>query len=578
MSINRSQELQSGDSSVFNDYRVSEGSSNSTSQDAYARRQEEGFNDLDNYNTYSWNKPYTIPLKSVKNRMSTVVQDITELLSTYEQNLKNVYLNPYLDPGLEDSHFHIWDELSSNNKSLVEEYFPASTQSTQGEITTAVEEVDETDAGDDTVIDVSFGLYAPPTDPDNNTTSLVYPQYVSFSQYLYAEKHGCRGCRKFVKDYDRLISHSVFVHLFDFRYFLKLLLHEANNIKNSLTYDFGDTYEDESQQQAASFYFSWAEMAAHYTKVIAEQLSEGQDYLSTSEVDYISKKQAAQFQAFFSIRVASYTEGIDNVLFSLKKELMDNSEIFYERYVSPSLKFKLNVSAPLELDIQTTNLSNEAPVLASEIITAVNALKGNFGSILSDMVQRRSNLRSKFDRLVSLNLQRKKYISYIDQLSAKASTRPRILIEVKEDKTSSIFDRVVIDENKNQNLKSSHGLLDDLDENNHPQYLLRGGGNIFGNIEVQDRVTIDGVDISAHAHTGEDGSMRIKSTDIDYETPREDTELFGASNVGEMQVTVDSFVPDIRTGGMPVVDVVLNIEIPDEIDGRYEYEIVYVEI
>jgi hypothetical protein len=43
-------------------------------------------------------------------------------------------------------------------------------------------------------------------------------------------------------------------------------------------------------------------------------------------------------------------------------------------------------------------------------------------------------------------------------------------------------------------------------------------------------------------------------------------------------VTVNSFVPDIRTGGMPVVDVVLNIEIPDEIDGIYEYEIVYVEI
>jgi hypothetical protein len=295
-------------------------------------------------------------------------------------------------------------------------------------------------------------------------------------------------------------------------------------------------------------------------------------------VDYISKKQAAQFQAFFSILVASYTEGVDNVLFSLKKELMDNSEIFYERYVSPSLKFKLNVSAPLELDIQTTNLRTEAPVLAGEIITAVNALKGNFGSILSDMVQRRSNLRSKFDRLVSLNLQRKKYISYIDQLSTKASTRPRILIEVKEDSTSAIFDRVVIDENKNQSLKSSHGLLDDLNENSHPQYLLRGGGSIFGNIEVQDRVTIDGVDISAHAHTGEDGSIRIKSTDIDYETPRENTELFGASNFGEIEVTVDSFVPDIRTGGMPVVDVVLNIEIPDEIDGRYEYEIVYVEI
>jgi hypothetical protein len=295
-------------------------------------------------------------------------------------------------------------------------------------------------------------------------------------------------------------------------------------------------------------------------------------------VDYISKKQAAQFQAFFSIRVASYTEAIDNVLFSLKKELMDNSEIFYERYVSPSLKFKLNVSGPLEIDIQTTTLKTEAPVLAQEIITAVNALKGNFGSILSDMIQRRSNLRSKFDRLTSLNLQRKKYISYIDQLSAKASTRPRILIEIKEDKTSSIFDRVIIDENRNQTLKSSHGLLDDLNEDSHPQYLLRSGGSIFGNIEIADGITIDGVDISAHAHTGEDGSIRIKSTDIDYDTPREEVDLFSTSTVGEMQVTVSSFIPDIRTGGVPVVDVVLNIQIPDEIDGRYEYEIVYIEI
>ena len=571
MSINRSQELQSGDSSVFNDYKVTEGSSNSTSQDAYARRQDQGFNDLENYNSYSWTKPYSIPLQSVKNRMGIVVQDITQLLSTYEQNLKNVYLNPYLDPGLEDSHFHIWDELNTNNKALIEEYFPPSVVTDVGEEGVAY-------VGGSQYFDETTGQYIEAPDLENYLSNVIYPEYVSFSQYLYAEKHGCRGCRKFIKDYDRLISHSVFVHLFDFRYFLKLLLHEANYINNSLTYDFGDIYEDESQQQAASFYFSWAEMAAHYTKVIADQLTQGQDYLSSSEVDYVSKKQAAQFQAFFSIRVASYTEGIDNVLFSLKKELMDNSEIFYERYVTPSLKFKSHVSAPLELDIQTTNLKSEAPVLAEEIITAVNAFKGNFGSILSDMVQRRSNLRSKFDRLVSLNLQRKKYISYIDQLSAKASTRPRILIEVKEDNTSSIFDRVIIDENRNQTLKSSHGLLDDLSEDSHPQYLMRSGGNISGNIDVTDKITIDGVDLSAHAHTGEDGSMRIRSTDIDYSSPREETDLFGESTVGEMQVTVSSFVPDIRTGGVPVVDVVLNIEIPDEIDGIYEYEIVYIEI
>jgi hypothetical protein len=578
MSINRSQELQSGDSSVFNDYRVSEGSSNSTSQDAYARRQEEGFNDLDNYNTYSWNKPYTIPLKSVKNRMSTVVQDITELLSTYEQNLKNVYLNPYLDPGLEDSHFHIWDELSSNNKSLVEEYFPASTQSTQGEMTTAVEEVDETDAGDDTVIDVSFGLYTPPTDPDNNTTSLVYPQYVSFSQYLYAEKHGCRGCRKFVKDYDRLISHSVFVHLFDFRYFLKLLLHEANNIKNSLTYDFGDTYEDESQQQAASFYFSWAEMAAHYTKVIAEQLSQGQDYLSSSEVDYISKKQAAQFQAFFAIRLNAVDAEINDQIASLKRDLVDNCEIFYNRFISPSLRISKDISNPLEFDFLTTRFSKDNPMLSGELVVATNLIKGNFASIHADCMQRFEMMSARVDSMMSLIHEKRKYANYISQLGNKSVQKRQVLKTVENDIYSALFRNIYTNTNRNNTFLSSHSRLDGLLDNDHPQYLLKDKGNITGDIFVEEGITIDGVDLSEHAHTGSDGSHRIKSTDIDYDNIRIQNTTDAIYAIKPLSVTVDGFVSDIIPGGIPVFDTIISIEVDDITLNTHEYEILYTEV
>jgi hypothetical protein len=120
-------------------------------------------------------------------------------------------------------------------------------------------------------------------------------------------------------------------------------------------------------------------------------------------------------------------------------------------------------------------------------------------------------------------------------------------------------------------------MLDGLDEDHHPQYLLRAGGRILGNIEVQDGVTIDGVDINSHAHTGDDGSARIKSTDIDYETPREETSLFSQSVNSEFNVTINSFVPDIRQGGVPVVDVVLDISIPDDLKDKYEYEIMYIE-
>ena len=571
MSTNRSNPISSGDSSVFDDYKVVEGSSNSLSQDNYIRREQEGFNDLQNYDTYSWTKPYSIPLKAVKNRVSSINKEINDLLLNYESALRNVYINPFLDPGIEESHFHIWDEIYKNNKKLVHEYFPKSDLQKSVDNTIHV--------GGSQYFDENTGKYIDSKDLQEHFKDSPCPDYIPFDQYLYAEEHGCRGCRKFVKDYDRIISHSSFVHLFDFRYFLKLLSHESKCIKESLLNDFGDEYEDESQQQAASFYFSWAEMASHYTKLIAQQFTQKQDSIPASEVDNISKKQAAQFQAFFSIRVASYTESIDNILFSLKKDLLDTCEIFYKRYVAPSIKFKSLVAAPLELDIQTTQLRSNAPILSEEVITAVNAFKGNFGSILADMIQRRSNLKSKFDRLLSLVLQRKKYVNYIDQLSIKANTRPNIIVKVTEDNYSSIFSRITVDQSEKQILKSSHSMLDGLDENHHPQYLLRSGGMIFGDIKIQDGITIDGVDISEHAHTGLDGSKRIRSTDIDYDSPRDEGYMSITSVVedGALEVSINSFVPDIRQGGLPVVDVILDISIPDEVKDKYEFEILYVE-
>jgi hypothetical protein len=410
-----------------------------------------------------------------------------------------------------------------------------------------------------------------------NDRKVPTPNFISFKQYLYAEEHGCRGCRKFVKEYDKLISHSIFVHLFDFRYYLKLLLHESNCIRESLLYDFGAEYEDESQEQAAIFYFSWAKMAENHTRLVTEELNENSDQIPSSEVDLISKKQAAQFQAFFSIRVAAYTESIDNLLFSMKKYLLDTCHIFYTKYVSPSLKFKSQVAAPLELDLLTTSMRTSMPTLAEEVVTAVNSFKGNFGSILTDMVQRRSNIQQKFDNLLSLNIQRKKYISYIDQLSVKASPRPKIILNINEDKHSFLFDQITIDDSSRMSLSSVHGNLDSLNDNDHPQYLMRSGGTIFGDIIMAEGVTIDGVDIDTHAHTGEDGSVRIKSTDIDYETPREETTLLQSADGSLLEVSINAFESSIKNGGVPTVNAVVNISIPDSYSDKYEYEIVYLE-
>ena len=568
--MNSFDQTQTASGRIFNDYSVKEGASRSLQEESQIRRAEEKFNDIDNFDTYSFSKPYKIPLNVVRSKVSRTHNQIQEVYDLLERLLNNVYINPTVDPDMEECHFHLWEELNKNNKEIVSRFYEQEDMVFAGGSGSFNEQTGEYESDfwnkNREALDNAIAAIKVPT-----------PNFISFKQYLYAEEHGCRGCRKFVKEYDKLISHSIFVHLFDFRYYLKLLLHESNCIKESLLYDFGAEYEDESQQQTAIFYFSWAKMAENHTRLITEELNENSDQIPSSEVDLISKKQAAQFQAFFSIRVAAYTESIDNLLFSMKKYLLDTCHIFYTKYVSPSLKFKSQVAAPLELDLLTTSMRTSMPTLAEEVVTAVNSFKGNFGSILTDMVQRRSNIQQKFDNLLSLNIQRKKYISYIDQLSSKASSRPKVIINIDEDKHSFLFDQITIDDSSRMSLSSVHGNLDSLNDNDHPQYLMRSGGTIFGDIIMTEGVTIDGVDIDTHAHTGEDGSVRIKSTDIDYDTPREETTLLQSADGSLLEVSINAFESSIKNGGVPTVNAVVNISIPDDFSNKYEYEIVYLE-
>lgn len=551
MSINSSNNPQIISPRVFDEYSVSEGSSNSLPEENQRKRYEQSFNDIENFDTYSFQKPYSIPLNVVRHKVNKTYSQIEDTLFVYENILSNVFINPYINADLEECHIHLWQEINKN--------YPESLR--------YIEDEDQVFIGGSSRFNETTGQYEE-VDP---------PEYISFKQYLYAEKHGCRGCRRLVKEYDKTISHSMFVHFFDYRYYLTMLLHEAHCIKQSLLFDFGVEYDDESQEQTAIAYFAWAKMAENHTRLIAEELSEPKRELPTSEVDSISKKQAAQFQAFFSIRIASYSEAIDNILFSMKKYLVDTCDIFYNKYVSPAIKFKSKVASPLEVDMMTTRLGVDAPVLAEEIVTAVNSFKGNFGSILTDMTQRRNTMQEKFDKLFSLNRQRKKYIDYIDQLSEKASSRPNVILNIQKDIYSKVFDNIFIDSSERLSLFSGHGNLDGLLEDHHPQYLLRSGGTIFGDILVEEGITIDGVDLSAHAHTGQDGSVKIKSTDIDYNTPREETTILQTEEGNQLLVSIDSFESDTRTGGVPVVNAVVNINVPDEFANKYEFEIIYLE-
>ena len=529
MAIENINQIQAVQNDLFGDYQLN-GVSPYADQSKDAGKNKFQLNS--NIRTYAagTDQYYSVPLKAVKDQAKNTCDDLSYFVDELENLLNQINLDPNATPAISEYHRYVWSEISKIN-------------------------------------DQSLG---------ENTL----PKFISHAEYMYAEKHGCRGCRKFMKEYDQLISSTTFGHIYSFRKIIKAIANEAECIKKSLMTDFGDDYEDESQQQVATYYLYWLKMATHYQRRFEDAIPASPVLLPESEVDKVTKRQAGQFQAFFSIRVNSETVSINNQIESLNKDLGQDCNVFYTKFLGPSIKFKTKVGGDLALDFRTTNMLSEMPRLAEEAVTAVLTIEGNFKSILTDLLERRNIMIKKVDSLYQSILQRRKYVLYISQLASKAISKNKIVTsEFNQDYVSAaqyaVADRSYITES----LKSSHSSLDDLGEDSHPQYLLKTGGNISGDVSVDPNVTIDGVDLSTHSHTGYDGSTKIRSIDIDYTSVRDDYRSNGFLDVKDiLDVKIESFIPDILIGGVPVADAVITINIPDDLKDKYEFEIRYIEI
>lgn len=519
------------------DYSSTESSSESSVQPLIANSKNSVF--LQPGVSYGNDQPYFVPIDSLRQDAKNILADLSKFLKDLETLLKQVNLDPLNNPSLEEAHTYVWNQINK--------------------------------------IDHPF----PKIEIQGYVGELKYPTppFICFDQYLYAEGVQTRGYRKFIREYDNLISNTTFGHIYDFREIIKYLINEINCIIFSLNADFGDNYEDDSQQQVASYYLYWLKMAMHYKELFAQSIISQPTVLPESEVDKTTKKQAAQFQAFFSIKVNSFTTIIDSQLDTLHKDLVTNCNTFYNKYLSTSLRFKTKVVSDFALDVRTTNMKTELPRLSEEAAIALLAAEGNFKSVLTDLLQRRNNTSAKIDSLLQSIIERRKYTSFISQLSMKAINRERIVTPDTNSNYAVLLNTLFVDESAMNSLKSSHSLLDDLGEDSHPQYLMKSGGSITGNILIENESKIDGVQIGTHSHNGADGSTKIKSIDIDYESVRSKISLEQINaSAEEIVIRLDSITPDILIGGVPVADVNLSIEIPDEFKDKYDFEIIYTEI
>lgn len=595
MSVNNENTYSEVENNIYGDYQFSDSSfHNRNNNQIHSANMEEAIG-----KTYdsSVREQYFLPLDFIKGQSNVAEQVILDTIDDIEQLMKKVYINPNLSSELLIYHQKLWDELNKllrvESPEVIEFYNKKLNQKAYSEITNeesttvqATTEMADSNLEDfPTIIDdnptsndtekITIQPYPPePSQPSNIKISI--PSYICYDELTFAEKLNNTISRKFIEEYYQAISHSTFSYFLQFRKLLKYLYNEVLFIKSSLSTDFGDAYENELQQKVAIHYDSWCKTAIHYTSRIAKTIISRAGEIPSTELDQITKEQASKFQAFFAIKLNAVNSEVEDILASLKRDLHDNSEIFYTRYLSPALKFSSEISNPLELDYLTTSIGKKIPHLAQELLIASVVMKGNFTSVMADVIDRHHVVIGKTDALLRLVHEKRKYANYLAQLSVKGIQKPNTLIAISDDWAGPIFSRIIISPTRNDDIKSSHGSLQDLQEDHHPQYLLRNGGKILGDIFVAEGVTIDGVDLGSHAHTGTDGSAKISSLDIDYESARNSANLKKAV-IAPLSVAISNFSVDI-VNGLPRCDAILNIEIDDNILDNYEYEIIYTEV
>ena len=413
-----------------------------------------------------------------------------------------------------------------------------------------------------------------------NAKQMQAPEYITYEQYSYASEHQCRSCRELVKQYDLTVNHTSFGHLFEIKKIISYLRNESIIIKNIATHQLGDGYKDESEGEIAKQLSDWSKEATHYTKQFAQEITSSPTSIPKTELDQISEKQAAQLQAFFSLKVNSYTSEISSISNSLKRDCVDTATVFYSNYLLPAVTFKSKVIEPLMLDFTTTNLARTCPTLVGEMVVASNAITGNLGSISSDFFERRAQMGKKMQALIQLVVLKRRYVNYITQLESKAVQRVKTLVTTKDpeiEKYKEIFSSIKIDSERRESLRSSHSQLDDLTEDAHPQYLRKDGGIITGDIHIASGVKIAGIDFANHNHSGVDGSNLISASSIDYVAARE--EFYNStSSIPYGNLNVTGFSQSLLTGGGVVFEATIEVDIEDDKLDAYEFEILYNEI
>lgn len=303
----------------------------------------------------------------------------------------------------------------------------------------------------------------------------------------------------------------------------KLIRNEAFLAQEFITTHVGQL-DDSAEHRTVELLQDWVTSATDHTGKLRDLFKTRDEarQLPSSDVEQVTPDEARNSQALFKVNLNKLNNDLDNSLAFLKKNFQDYADVFYRNFLAPSLK------------LRTTVTRNIYPILpgrlGKEVNTAVSAVDNQLSLVLADQARRNMLFDQKMKELeIHIDL-RDTYRSYIKQLAPKGKDLPTGAASTLVEATDTPEEVDVFDDMANQILteppsaqatptgqfESPHSLLTDVDvPNAHPQYILKDGGIVTGNLAVSSGIRIDGVDIDKHEHSGSDGSPKIKGSNIE---------------------------------------------------------------
>ena len=340
--------------------------------------------------------------------------------------------------------------------------------------------------------------------------------YVSFHQYQAFKQFDTRGSNFISKAYEDTVRGVAGNPALDVYIISGHIKDEAISIKGFLD-DFIGSIDDTAEFRILEAFQDWAFMALKYARVFGsfiEARAEVQQAIPEAELEKLTQDQAKSFQVLFKTKVNGYNDEISKTLESLKTQFAHTDD-FFTKFLGPSLKFRLNFQGDLSKTQSTGFFGSQAQ-------NASRQMQGNIEAAVTDLVRRNDFFGKRFNELETRLKARSSYVQFVKDLEPTGARLKNPFVDVQPDPEEkqafkSLATQKVTEKTEKNPFYSSHFDLADLDgDDAHPQYLLRSGGNLTGDVTVDDGVKIDGVDIGEHRHKGKDidGTYQIDGADI----------------------------------------------------------------